>query len=100
MPLGKRGDFDKTSHAGPVVLKIGERYYMSYLGGSNKGWRMGLATSDDGVTWKKTSANPILDIGSADEWDGGSLMGLDVLWMNGKFHVWYAAHAVGLDDKD
>ncbi len=27
-------------------------------------------------------------------------MGLDVLWMNGRFHVWYAAHAAGLADKE
>ena len=27
-------------------------------------------------------------------------MSLDVLWMNGKFHVWYAAHAAGLGDKE
>jgi formylglycine-generating enzyme required for sulfatase activity/predicted GH43/DUF377 family glycosyl hydrolase len=100
LPLGKRGDFDETSHAGPVVLKIGERYYMFHLGGSSKGWKMGLASSSDGVAWQKSSANPILDIGDADEWDGGSLMSLDVLWMNDTFHVWYAAHAAGLGDKD
>ncbi|MHC4399293.1 MAG: hypothetical protein ACYTG0_06415 [Planctomycetota bacterium] len=53
---------------------------------------MGLATSSDGVVWRKSSANPILDVGDDDAWDGGSILSLDVLFIDGRFHVWYAAN--------
>jgi predicted GH43/DUF377 family glycosyl hydrolase len=95
LPLGSTGDFDEISHAGPVVLKIDDLYYMFHLGGSRKGWKVGLATSSDGSHWTKSKYNPILDVGGKDDWDGGSILSLDVLWMNDRFHVWYAAHSLG-----
>lgn len=99
LPLGKKGDYDETSHAGPVVLKVGDRYYMFHLGGSSRGWKIGVAHSEDGVTWTKSAANPILAAGGKDAWDSGSSLGLDVLWMNDRFHVWYAASRLEVSDK-
>ncbi len=99
LPLGNEGDFDERHHAGPVVLRIGGSHYLFHLGASSKGWKLGLAISTDGVTWKKSSVNPILDVGGKSDWDGGSIMSHDVIWKDGRFHVWYAAHAVGLEDK-
>ncbi|MFT5467052.1 MAG: sulfatase activating formylglycine-generating enzyme [Verrucomicrobiales bacterium] len=96
LPLGEKGDFDEVSQAGPVVLKVGETFYLFHLGGSSKGWKMGLASSPDGVTWTKSAANPVLDAGAEDAWDGGSILSHDILFMDGAFHVWYAAHS--LDD--
>ena len=93
LPLGSEGDFDETSHAGPVVLKVEDIYYLFHLGGSSKGWKLGLATSPDGLKWTKSSANPVLDAGGPDDWDGGSILSHDVLFMNDQFHVWYAAHS-------
>ena len=99
LPLGKKGDYDETSHAGPVVLKVGERYYMFHLGGSSRGWKIGVAHSADGVRWTKSAANSILDAGDKGAWDSGSTLGLDVLWMNDRFHVWYAASRIEVSDK-
>lgn len=99
LPLGKKGEYDETSHAGPVVLKVGDRYYMFHLGGSHRGWQIGVAHSADGVTWTKSSANPILNAGDKDAWDSGSTLSLDVLWMNDRFHVWYAASRLEMSDK-
>ncbi len=93
LPLGGKGDFDETSQAGPVVVKVDDVFYLFHLGGSSKGWKGGLATSRDGVHWTKSKANPILEAGGKDDWDGGSILSLDVLWMNDQFHVWYAAHS-------
>lgn len=103
LSLGAKGDFDETSHAGPVVLKVEDVFYMFFLGGGTNGWKAGLATSQDGIHWIKSETNPILDVGGKDDWDGGSLLGLDVLWMNDRFHLWYAAHSladVGKAEKD
>jgi formylglycine-generating enzyme required for sulfatase activity len=101
LPLGQPGEFDSNGHAGPIVLKVEDTWFLFYLGSDKKRarWSAGVATSTDGKNWKKSSANPVLDIGGPDDWDGGSLMHLDVHWGNGRFHLWYAAHAAAAKDK-
>ena len=99
LSLGKKGHYDETSHAGPVVLHIGTHYYMFHLGGSSQGWSIGLAHSPDGVTWTKHSANPILEAGEPNEWDSGSTLSLDVHYRNDRFHLWYAASRREVSDK-
>ena len=94
LPLGNKGEYDETSHAGPVVLKVDDVYYLFHLGGGSRGWKAGLATSRDGIHWTKSAANPILDVGGKNDWDGGSILSIDALWMNDRFHVWYAAHSL------
>lgn len=108
LPLGKKSEFDEFFHAGPVVLKIGEMYYMWFLGNGYAGtkhrvWRLGFATSADGFTWKKSKANPILDVGAPGSWDDGSFMSVDVLFIDGRFHLWYAGikkEDVAKEEKD
>ena len=94
LPLGGKGDFDEASHAGPVVLKVEDVYYLFYIGGSSQGWKAGLATSMDGIHWTKSPANPILNVGGKNDWDGGSILSIDALWMKDRFHIWYAAHSM------
>jgi predicted GH43/DUF377 family glycosyl hydrolase len=100
LPLGKPGDFDSRSHAGPEVLLVGDTYFLFHLGNNGKKWTLGVATSADGVHWTKAVANPVLDVGGKDAWDGGSILGVDVLWFDGRFHVWYAAHSLADAGKD
>jgi hypothetical protein len=101
LPLGAEGGFDSNGHAGPEMLKVEDRYYLFYLGNDRKRarWSAGVATSRDGKTWTKSSANPVLDIGGPNDWDSGSLMGLAVGWLDGRFHVWYAALAADAKDR-
>jgi len=45
----------------PAIVQKGDTYYMYYVGKSYKGTTtIGLATSTDGVSWKKSGANPLL----------------------------------------
>ena len=78
--LGKASEFDSNGHAGPEMLQVDDTWFLFYLGNDKKKWSAGVATSKDGKTWKKSAANPVLDIGGPDAWDGGSLMSLDVHW--------------------
>jgi formylglycine-generating enzyme required for sulfatase activity len=94
LPLGSDGQFDALHHAGPCVLQVGDAFVMFYLGSNGKKWTVGLATSTDGVQWAKSSANPVLDAGPEGAWDGGSILGVEVLWLDGRLHVWYAAHSL------
>lgn len=96
LPLGPKGSWDESSHAGPCVLKLDDGFHMFYLGsGSYRGgktaWRVGHATSPDGLKWTKSGNEPVLDIGRPGDWDGGTIMSISVIFRDGKFHFWYAA---------
>lgn len=53
-----------------TVLKRGETYYMFYAGGYNNAPQMiGLATSTDGLTWKRASDQPLLPNGAPGTWN-------------------------------
>lgn len=65
--LGGKGAFDETWCVLPCVHKFGNRWHLYYTGrsalsgvGLQGFWGMGLAVSDDGLSWKKTSTDPIL----------------------------------------
>jgi hypothetical protein len=103
LPLGAKGTWDTGSHAGPCVLKLPDGFHMWYLGsGPMDGkiaWRIGHATSPDGLRWKKTAAKPVLDIGPAGAWDEGTLISFDIIHRDGKLLFWYAAAATGHGDE-
>lgn len=95
LALGPKGSWDSQSHAGPCVLKLEDEYHMWYLGsGDYRGktaWRIGHATSPDGLSWTKSGSNPVLDIGNPSDWDGGTFMSFDIVFRDGRFLFWYAA---------
>ena len=92
LPLGNADDFDGRHHAGLDVILVGDQFLMFFLGNGGKRWSVGLATSSDGIHWNKVSGGPVFDIGGPDKWDGGSRLHAEVLWFDGRFHLWYAAH--------
>ena len=56
-------------------------------------WRVGHATSPDGLKWTKSGQEPILDVGQPGVWDGGTLMHFEIMFRDteGQFLFWYAA---------
>jgi len=68
---------------------------MWYLGSGdfngNTAWRIGHATSPDGLAWTRSSDTPVLDIGKEGNWDGGTMISFDILLRDGKILFWYAA---------
>jgi hypothetical protein len=77
--------FDSAAIACTSVVRVGEEYWMYYVGGAEAGsplnngpypllpFRAGLATSTDGMNWsRKAGQGPggcILDAGGIGEWD-------------------------------
>ena len=95
LPLGQKGSWDEQSHAGPCVLKLEDGFHMWYLGSgdykSKTAWRIGHATSSDGLKWIKSGKEPVLDIGKPGDWDGGTFMSFDIILRDDKLLFWYAA---------
>ena len=103
LSLGSENAWDSHSHAGPCVLKLEDGFHLWYLGsGEYKGktaWRIGHATSSDGISWKRSGNEPVLDTGPEGAWDGGTFMSFDILFREGKFLFWYAGAPGGHGDE-
>lgn len=56
----------------PAVLRRGGRFWMFYAGAYNSSTQqIGLAVSDDGVKWRRSSDEPFLRHGEAGSWNAG-----------------------------
>ncbi len=92
---GPEGAWDHYAVDNPYVLADGEELYCFYeaqdkpfsQGGSE---RVGLATSRDGIHWKKVEQNPILDVGPPGAWDSVVAKLPAVTKHNNKFYMFYS----------
>lgn len=108
-----------TKYAGNPVLTVGDpvawddymlalmgvvyednEYKMWYTGGDgtdedSRYFRIGYATSPDGITWSKYENNPVLNIGEVGEWDSTGVVASAVMYDNSLdiYKMWYG----GLD---
>ena len=71
LPLGKKGQWDVVWATWASVVRLGSKDWRMYYTGRDRArhLRIGLAFSDDGVTWEKYQGNPILDISPPGDWD-------------------------------
>jgi uncharacterized repeat protein (TIGR01451 family) len=91
-PLGA-GDWDGNGVRYPMIIQDGGVYKMWYTGYELNGpWRIGYATSLDGLNWTKYPANPVLDVGSPGEWDDAQLEVAHVIQESPiLYKMWYSA---------
>jgi predicted GH43/DUF377 family glycosyl hydrolase len=83
---GPAGSWDERGVGDPDVIEVAGRFYMFYLGADRAGrQRLGVARSDDGVTWTKLRGNPILDLGPDGSFDENGL-GEPALWAAGGYY--------------
>ena len=94
MQPGSSTSWDKETIGLGSVVYFNNKYHMWYTGGSTTDytyrWRIGHATSDDGIIWTKDPSNPVLDKGPAGNWDEYFVYGPRVMVINNTFHMWYA----------
>lgn len=69
MSMGPVGTWDAVIVSGCCVRKDGNQYQMWYSGRDTANWRIGYATSTDGINWTKYINNPVLDVGGSGSWD-------------------------------
>ena len=72
-----------------------ERYKMWYAGQYFNTYRydIGYAYSPDGINWTKHPA-PVMNVGSASEWDSGFLEGPSVIKEDGQYKMWYCGYDI------
>lgn len=94
LETGPRGSWDERAVADPYLIEAGGRLYLYYLGMDRAGrQRLGVAVSDDALTWTKLRSNPILEIGDVGSLDENGL-GEPAVWAsNGFWWMLYTGRA-------
>ncbi|HPW55855.1 MAG: DUF11 domain-containing protein [Thermoanaerobaculaceae bacterium] len=92
MSVGGAGAWDSARVREATVVHLGSTYHMWYGGTQNHPvYRIGYATSPDGLVWTKNPANPVLTVGPAGAWDDDTVYAPQVVHHGGTFHMWYSA---------
>ncbi len=104
LTAGRRGEWDSDFVSSPVLVKDNGSYRMYYTGGddlfSHTNIYIGMATSEDGITWKKynnpstqqhpfVDSDPVMFTGKPGEWDQDVMMAGPVLPVSGGFEMYY-----------
>ncbi len=76
----------------PSIVKVGQLYYMFYLGGQSSNRSVYFAYSTDKLHWTRGSSAPVLT-GGSQSWEGTTIGGASVIYMAGQFRMWYSAMA-------
>jgi predicted GH43/DUF377 family glycosyl hydrolase len=94
LPVGPYESWDERGVADPYLIRDGHSFYMFYLGMDRaRRQRLGVAMSDDGVSWYKLRSNPILDLGEYGAFDSMGL-GEPAVWAS---HGYYWMLYTGRD---
>lgn len=90
---GQTGEWDSVDALNPAVVKHEGTYYNCYSGYDGAVWRTGLATSSDGVAWRKHGK--VLSPGPAT-WEGNYIAANGSLLVSGgEFLYWYQSGPKG-----
>jgi hypothetical protein len=73
------------------VLKNTDSTYEMFYGGNTNGstWKIGYATSADGISWTKSGSNPVLSNGGSGEWDDMGVLYPTIIEDNLTYKMWY-----------
>ena len=89
---GPEGTWDDFAVARGSVIYDGELFKLWYEGHDGRTWRIGFATSSDGVEWDKFEGNPILDLGPEGAWDSRVASEPYVLFDGQTYRLWYSGY--------
>ena len=90
LDLGAGGQWDDADVHSPSVILDGATYKMWYVGYDGSDYRIGYATSADGITWAKQGM--VLDLGAGGEWDDFLLHSPTVILDGATYKMWYTGH--------
>lgn len=88
---GTEGAWDDEGVYEPSVIRDAGGYKLYYSGYDGRTWRIGLATSADGVTWTK-HPTPVLKLGGADAFDSMGQDSPTVHFDGRRYRMWYEGY--------
>lgn len=93
LEAGPGGSWDDDGVLGPEVLYTGTQYMMWYSGVSGTTFQIGYATSYNGLTWEKSSENPVLPVGEPGRWDEKKVWAPAVVYNGSTWEMWYTGYS-------
>jgi len=97
MGAGFVGDWGADAINAPSVLQVDGEFWAWFHASNVDSIAIGLARSADGIAWEPVSEAPVIEAGSEDDWDHGSIGHPSVLQRDGAYEMWYASasHQIG-----
>jgi len=98
MDVGDPGEWDDTEvFPGPKSILFDGSIYKMWYGGtaSNYIYKIGYATSPDGINWDKDTSNPVMRPGLQGSWDGACVVPSTVIFDGTTYHSWYSGTTEG-----
>ncbi len=86
---GEQGTFDDHWVVANDVTHNGSEFKMWYFGWNYIQFEIGLATSDDGINWTRSFANPVLKTGDIGSWDMQMIAVADVITFDSISRMFY-----------
>jgi len=86
---GGDAEWDSGTVMEAAVIHDGTEFRMWYAGNDGEVAGVGYATSPDGSTWTKHAGNPIMAVGEAGSFDGGTIWPGTVLFDGETYRMWY-----------
>jgi len=102
---GLSGAWDDAEVKDPALVKVAGTYHLFYAGQDGSTYKVGKATSTDGITWTKDASNPVLTTGGASAWDEAQVSfpfvvhDLDEADSSRRWKMWYAGSAAATPEK-
>lgn len=93
LEAGTAGSWDESGVIAPEVLLTGDAYSMWYTGTSESTYQIGYATSNNGLTWEKYLANPVLTVGEPGSWDELKVWAPAVIHNSSIWEMWYVGYS-------
>jgi predicted GH43/DUF377 family glycosyl hydrolase len=88
--IGSSGSWDDIRANAPEVIYHDGIYHMWYSGSDGSHYRIGYASSMDGVSWTKYSGNPVLDLGPSGSWDDHNVAWPSIVYDGSMYYLWYS----------
>ena len=86
---GPSESWDVVAVGFPEVILDGSTFKMWYAGWDGTNFRIGYATSTDGVSWTKHASNPVIDVGPPGSWDDETVTPGAVIFDGSSYKMWY-----------
>ena len=87
--VGPVGTWDDTVLTVPNVLYDNSTYHLWYTGFDGTYYRIGYATSSDGINWTKIPSAPVVDLGPPGSWEDNHVYKQSVLYDGVNYQMWY-----------